>query len=156
MNTAYIAFGSNIGDSYSTIEKALRLIEERGMKITKVSEIIETEPYGYKEQPKFVNGAIEVKTRLSCREVLLTLLQIEKDSGRVREFKWGPRNIDLDVILYNDEIYDEEDLKVPHPDMQNRDFVLKPLKDICPDYVHPVLKKSIAQLLYDLENSDRK
>lgn len=156
MNTAYIAFGSNIGDSYLTIEKALKLIEERGMKITKVSKIIETEPYGYKEQPKFVNGAIEVKTVLSCREVLLTLLQIEKELGRVREFKWGPRNIDLDVILFNDEIYDEEDLKVPHPDMQNRDFVLKPLVDICPDYVHPVLKKSIEQLLYDLEKGDRK
>lgn len=151
MNRVYIAFGSNIGDRYAAIEEAFRLIEVNHMKIIKKSEVYETEPYGYKDQPSFINGALLAETELNCREVLERLLKIEAELGRVRLIRWGPRIIDLDIIFFNDEIYDEEDLKVPHPDMQNRDFVLKPLKDICPDYVHPLLKKSVAQMLYELK-----
>lgn len=146
MNIVYISFGSNIGDREKAIEDALTLVNKNEMKITKRSNIIETEPYGYIDQPIFLNGAIEVETELSCREVLERLLQIEKEVGRVRKFKWGPRLIDLDIIFFNDEIYDEEDLKVPHPDMQNRDFVLKPLCEICPDFIHPILKKKVKEL----------
>jgi 2-amino-4-hydroxy-6-hydroxymethyldihydropteridine diphosphokinase len=151
MNRVYIAFGSNIGDRYQAIEDAMGEIEARGMRIVKKSEIIETEPYGYTDQPPFINGALEVETTLSCREVLKALLSIESDLGRVREFKWGPRIIDLDIIFFNNEIYNEEDLMVPHPDMQNRGFVLKPISDICPDYIHPILKKSVIELLKELE-----
>lgn len=150
MNIVYIAFGSNIGDRGAAIEEALNLIEQNEMKIVKRSKIYETEPYGYVDQPSFLNGAVEVETNLSCRDVLERLLSIENQIGRVREFKWGPRIIDLDIIFYNNEIYDEEDLKVPHPDMQNRDFVLKPLNDLCPDYVHPILGKTIRELLGEL------
>lgn len=150
MNIVYIAFGSNIGDRGAAIEEALNLIEQNEMKIVKKSKIYETEPYGYVDQPSFLNGAVEVETNLSCRDVLERLLSIENQIGRVREFKWGPRIIDLDIIFYNNEIYDEEDLKVPHPDMQSRDFVLKPLNDLCPDYVHPVLDKTIGELLGEL------
>ncbi len=146
MNIVYISFGSNIGDREKAIEDALNLVNQNRMKITKRSNIIETEPYGYTDQPTFLNGAIEVETELSCREVLKRLLQIEKEVGRVREFKWGPRLIDLDIIFFNDEIYDEEDLKVPHPDMQNRDFVLKPLCEICSGFTHPILKKKVSEL----------
>ena len=146
MNIVYISFGSNIGDREKAIEDALDLVNQNEMKITKRSNIIETEPYGYTDQPTFLNGAIEVETELSCREVLERLLKIEEEVGRVREFKWGPRLIDLDIIFFNDEIYDEEDLKVPHPDMQNRDFVLKPLCEICPDFVHPILKKKVSEI----------
>lgn len=152
MNKAYIAFGSNIGDRYSAVEDALLKLEQRGMKVTNKSKIYETEPYGYTDQPPFINGAIEVETELSCRQVLKTLLAIESELGRVREIRWGPRIIDLDILLYNNEIHDEEDLKVPHPDMQNRDFVLKPLADLCPDYVHPVFNKTIGELLRELNN----
>lgn len=153
MSIVYIAFGSNIGDRGKAIEDALALVEQNGMSITKKSKIYETEPYGYTDQPTFLNGAVEVKTDLSCREVLEKLLSIETEIGRVREFKWGPRIIDLDIIFYNDEIYDEEDLKVPHPDMKNRDFVLRPLRDICPNYIHPVFKKTVAELLGELSRS---
>lgn len=146
MNIVYISFGSNIGDREKAIEDALSLVNKNEMKITKKSNIIETEPYGYTDQPIFLNGAIEVETELSCREVLERLLQIEKEVGRVRKFKWGPRLIDLDIIFFNDEVYDEEDLKVPHPDMQNRQFVLKPLREICPDFIHPILKKKVKEL----------
>lgn len=153
MNRVYVAFGSNIGDRYEAISDALKLIEENGMKIVRKSNIYETEPYGYVDQPPFVNGAIEVETNLDCRQVLRILLDIEIQIGRVRLFKWGPRIIDLDIILFNNEVYNEEDLKVPHPDMQNRDFVLKPLNDICPDYVHPILNEKISELLSKLQQS---
>lgn len=151
MNKVYIAFGSNIGDRYQVVEEAFKLLEANGMRILKKSKIYETEPYGYEDQPPFINGALLVETEFSCREALEALLRIELELGRVRLFKWGPRNIDLDIIFYNDELYSEEDLKVPHPDMQNRAFVLRPLHDICPEYIHPVYKKSVETLLFELE-----
>ena len=150
MNRVYIAFGSNLGNKTEIIGRAFILIEDNEMKIMKKSEIYETKPYGYKEQPNFINGAIEVHTSLSCREVLKRLLSIEGELGRVRQFKWGPRVIDLDIIFYNDETYNEVELIVPHPDMHNRDFVLKPLNDICPNYIHPILNKTVAELLNQL------
>lgn len=151
MNIAYIAFGTNVGNREENINVALKMMEDRGLKIIKTSKIYVTEPYGYKDQPEFLNGAVEVETSLSCRELLNVLLNIEKDMGRVRHFKWGPRNIDLDIIFYNDEVIDEPDLKVPHPDMQNRDFVLKPLCDLNPNFVHPVFKKTVKTLLEELK-----
>jgi 2-amino-4-hydroxy-6-hydroxymethyldihydropteridine diphosphokinase len=153
MNTAYIAFGSNIGDSLVLIEKAMLLMEKRGIHIVKKSNIYETKPYGYLEQPNFTNGAIEIRTLLNCRELLYVLLDIELELGRIREFKWGPRCIDLDIIFFNKEIYNEQELIVPHPDMQNRDFVIKPLMDLCPEYIHPILKKSVKEIFEELKNS---
>lgn len=150
MNRAYIAFGSNIGDKYKAVDDAIDMMNKRGLIVTKKSNIYETEPYGYTDQPPFINGAVEVETHLNCREVLKTILDIENDIGRVRLIRWGPRIIDLDIIMFNDEVYDEEDLKVPHVDMQNREFVLAPLNDICPEKIHPVLNKSIRSLLEDL------
>lgn len=150
MNRAYISFGSNIGDRLRAIEEAMSLIKSSGIEITKKSKLYETEPYGYKEQPSFLNGALEVETDLSCKELLNRLLEIELEIGRVRELKWGPRIIDLDIVFFNDEIYEEENLRVPHPDMHNRSFVLKPLNDICPDYIHPVYKKSVKELLNNM------
>lgn len=146
MNIVYIAFGSNIGDRHEAVEKALEMIEQRGMRIVKKSKIYQTEPYGYIDQPEFINGAVCVETLLNAREVLVNLLDIEEEIGRVREFKWGPRIIDLDIIFYNNDIISEEDLKVPHPDMQNRDFVLGPLMDICPELIHPLLGEKVKEL----------
>lgn len=150
MNTAYIAIGSNIGDRQKALEDALNQIEKEGIKVTRVSSFYETLPYGYTDQPPFLNGAIEVQTTLSARELLKTLLSIEKDLGRVRQFKWGPRTIDLDIIFFNNEVYNEPDLIIPHPDMQNRSFVLTPLNDICPTYLHPQLNKTTHDLLTEL------
>lgn len=151
MNRVYIAFGSNIGDRYDIVNKAFKLIEENKMKIIKISNIYETEPYGYKDQPPFINGVILVETYLSCRQVLEKLLSIEKALGRERIVRWGPRTIDLDIIFYNDEIYNEDDLVVPHIDMKNREFVLKPLCDISPEFVHPIFKKSVLELYNELK-----
>ena len=150
MNKVYLAFGSNIGESMKTIESAFTLLEQNQMKITNKSSIYETEPYGYKDQPNFVNGVVEVETELTCREVLKNILDIELKLGRVRTIHWGPRVIDLDIIFYNDEIYCEQDLIVPHPDLQNRDFVLKPMNDLCPEFIHPILKKSVKEMLLAL------
>lgn len=151
MNRVYVAFGTNIGDKNKNIEKAIEMMKDRGLKVIKMSQIYKTEPYGYTEQPEFLNGVLEVLTDLDAVNVLKILLEIEKDMGRVREFKWGPRIIDLDILFFNDEIIDEKDLKVPHPDMQNREFVLKPLCDIAPNFIHPVLKKSVKDMLLELE-----
>lgn len=151
MNRAFIAFGSNLGESREIIDKALSMIESSGCQLINISNIYETEPYGYKDQPNFINGAVEIATDMNCRELLTRLLSIESELGRVRKIHWGPRVIDLDIIFFNDEIYKEKDLIVPHPDMQNRDFVLEPLNDICPKYKHPILGKSVEEMLKELE-----
>lgn len=148
MHTAYVAFGSNIGEKESYIKRALEKIEERGMKIIKVSSIYETEPYGVLDQDSFLNGVVKIETNLTPEDLIGELLNIEKQLDRVRERRWGPRTIDLDIIFYDDLIINEKDLIIPHKDMENREFVLKPLCDIDENFIHPVLKKSVREL-YD-------
>jgi len=153
MNQVYVALGSNMGNSHSIINDAKILIENNGMKILACSKIYKTKPYGYLEQPDFTNGMLHVETELSCNEVLEKLLSIEQELGRVRVIHWGPRIIDLDIIFFNNEIYNEEKLKVPHPDMQNRDFVLGPMCDLNEEFVHPVLGVSMRELLNKLNSN---
>ena len=129
-------------------------MNERGVLVEKVSTYIETEPYGYTEQDNFVNAVCIAETKLSPRELLEVLLKIELDMGRVRIIKWGPRIIDLDILFYEDLIIDEEDLKVPHIEIQKRYFVLEPVNEISPDKTHPVFKKTVHQLLLDLNSCD--
>ncbi|MCC5426590.1 2-amino-4-hydroxy-6-hydroxymethyldihydropteridine diphosphokinase [Clostridium botulinum] len=148
MHTAYVAFGSNIGEKENYIRKALEKIEERKMKIIKVSPIYETEPYGVLDQDSFLNGVVKIETNLTPEDLIGELLNIEKQLDRVRERRWGPRTIDLDIIFYDDLIINEKDLVIPHKDMENREFVLKPLCDIDENFIHPVLKKSVREL-YD-------
>ncbi len=148
MHTAYVAFGSNMGEKENYIKKALEKIEERGMKIIKVSSIYETEPYGVLDQDSFLNGVVKIETNLTPEDLIGELLNIEKQLDRVRERRWGPRTIDLDIIFYDDLIINEKDLVIPHKDMENREFVLKPLCDIDENFIHPVLKKSVREL-YD-------
>ena len=145
-HTAYVALGSNLGDKEANLRKALELLEERGVEIVKTSTFISTEPYGVTDQPQFLNGVCEVRTSLEPLELLHTLLDIEQEMGRVRLRHWGERNIDLDLLLYEDVVMDTPELKLPHPDMQNRDFVLLPLAEIAPELVHPILQKSIEEL----------
>ncbi|MEB3060711.1 2-amino-4-hydroxy-6-hydroxymethyldihydropteridine diphosphokinase [Parvimonas micra] len=154
MSKVWIALGSNMGEGRKNLDLAIKMMNERGVSVKKVSTYIETEPYGYTEQDNFVNAVCIAETKLSPRELLEVLLKIELDMGRVRIIKWGPRIIDLDILFYEDLIIDEEDLKVPHIEIQKRSFVLEPVNEISPDKIHPVFKKTVHQLLLDLNSCD--
>ena len=146
-HTAHVALGSNLGDKEANLRRALELLIERGVEIVKTSTFISTEPYGVTDQPQFLNGVCEVRTSLEPLALLHILLAIEQEMGRVRLRHWGERNIDLDLLLYEDVVMDTPELKLPHPDMQNRDFVLLPLAEIAPELIHPAIGKSISELV---------
>ena len=146
-HTAYVALGSNLGDKEGNLRRALELLEERGVEVVKTSTFICTEPYGVTDQPQFLNGVCQVRTSLAPLALLHILLAIEQEMGRVRVRHWGERNIDLDLLLYEDVVMDTPELTLPHPDMQNRDFVLLPLAEIAPELIHPTLQKTIRELV---------
>jgi 2-amino-4-hydroxy-6-hydroxymethyldihydropteridine diphosphokinase len=150
--TAYIGIGSNLGNRQENCLHALELLGEKGIIVKKRSSIHETEPWGVKDQPRFINMAVEIETGLDPKELLKILKNIERELGRKESFKWGPRSIDLDILLFEDIILKEDDLEIPHPSMHERDFVLKPLCEIAPDRIHPVLNKKICDLVQGLEN----
>lgn len=148
---AYIAVGSNMGDSRGHIAKALGQLEKhKDIQVTKVSGLLETLPYGGVEQDNFVNGMFEIRTLLTPEELLRELHKIEASEGRERKIHWGPRTLDLDIIFYDDLIYSSEDLVIPHVDMENRYFVLKPLSELAPNFRHPITHKTVAQILAEL------
>ena len=148
---AYIAVGSNMGDSRGHIAKALGQLEKhKDIQVTKVSGLLETLPYGGVEQENFVNGMFEIRTLLTPEELLRELHKIEASEGRERKIHWGPRTLDLDIIFYDDLIYSSEDLVIPHVDMENRYFVLKPLSELAPNFRHPITHKAVAQMLAEL------
>ena len=147
MAIVYIGLGSNLGDRHRNCLRAIELLRQKGLLIAKQSSLHETEPWGVTEQPEFVNMAVQAETDLAPIKLLEMLKEIEKDMGRQDTIRWGPRIIDLDVLLYDDIILKTDFLTIPHPLMHERLFVLGPLSEIASDFIHPVLKKSIGDLL---------
>lgn len=138
MSTVFIGFGSNMGDRERNIREALRMLEERGAaRVVRVSSLVETAPVGVVDQPDFVNGVAQLETDLPPRELLAVALDVERQMGRERTIRWGPRVIDIDILLYDELVVSEEGLIIPHPEMMNRSFVLEPLAVIAPDLILP-------------------
>ena len=150
MSFAYIALGSNLGDKEKNLRRALLLLTQQGVEVVRVSSFLSTEPYGVTDQPQFLNAVACVRTSLTPLALLDVLLATELAMGRVRLRHWGERNIDLDLLLYEDVVLDTPRLHLPHPDMQNRDFVLLPLAEIAPELKHPTLQKTIWELKENL------
>ncbi len=147
MNKAYLLTGGNLGNRAQSLATARLYIEQQCGNITKTSSLYETAAWGKKDQPSFLNQVLEIQTALTPRRLLRKILNIEKQIGRIRTEKYGPRIIDIDILLFNTEIHNYSLLKIPHPELQNRRFVLVPLAEIAPSVTHPVFKKSIKELL---------
>jgi 2-amino-4-hydroxy-6-hydroxymethyldihydropteridine diphosphokinase len=147
LNKVFLGLGSNLGDRIKNLNRAIKLIDEKCGKVLSQSSFYETQPWGKTNQPDFINAAVLLESKLNAREVLKEIKNIELQLGRKRFEKWGERMIDIDILFFNDLIVEEEDLIIPHPFIQKRNFVLEPLAEIKPDFVHPVFKKSVSQLL---------
>lgn len=144
----YLSVGSNMGDREGQIKAAAKALEQdERVKDFRISSLIETEPYGYEEQDKFLNGAVSFKTLYSPEQLLHRIHEIEADGKRERTIHWGPRTIDLDILLFGEEKIEEEDLIIPHREMHLRQFVLEPLYEIAPWVKHPVLGLTVSEML---------
>ncbi|HBO52543.1 MAG: 2-amino-4-hydroxy-6-hydroxymethyldihydropteridine diphosphokinase [Planctomycetota bacterium] len=149
-----LGLGSNLGGRREFIERAARLIDEiEGVELKSISSLIETEPVGGPPQGRYLNGAAELETALEPRDLLARLQEVEAELGRVRKVLNGPRNIDLDILLFGDLVVDAGDLVLPHPRMCERAFVLEPLNEIAPGRVHPIKRKSVEELLEELRSA---
>ncbi len=147
MNTAYLLIGGNLGNRKENLQTAQSLIEQHCGRLVKKSALYETAAWGNTNQPSFLNQVLQIETSANARQLIRKILKIEKMMGRVRHEKLGPRIIDIDILFFNSEIFNLRLLKIPHPEMQNRKFVLIPLAEIAATLVHPVLNKSVSQLL---------
>ena len=153
-HTVYLALGSNMGGREKYIRDAVNALDEiRGCAVKAVSSLIETPPYGVTDQDDFLNGCLELETLLTPRELLSELNRIEKEAGRERVVRWGPRTLDLDLIFYDDLVVQEKDLCIPHVEMHRRKFVLEPLSQIAPYKRHPVYGKTVTEMLGDLDGT---
>lgn len=151
MPTAYVAIGSNLGNKEENFSRALELLRKHGIEILRVSSFLTTKPYGVTDQPDFLNGAIALNYQGSPEQLLNLLLNVEQEMGRVRIRTWGERIIDLDLLLFGQEVRNTPDLILPHADMANREFVLAPLAEIAPDVIPPNQKETILELLTNLQ-----
>lgn len=146
MSHVYLSLGSNLGDRYANLRRAAAMINAV-MTVTAVSPVYATEPWGDTEQPPFLNACIAAKTDLTPHDVLHLVKQIESDIGRTPTRHWGPRLIDIDIVFYDRLTLDDEELTIPHPRLAERAFVLAPLADIIPDFVHPILHLTVEEML---------
>ena len=154
-HTAYIALGSNMGNKAAYLKEAIEQLGQiKGCRVDKVSDFIVTKPYGGVDQEDFLNACLKMETLLEPEELLIVLHSIEANANRVREVHWGPRTLDLDILFYDEEIYQSKDLLIPHIDLHNRDFVLRPMSQIAPYYMHPVFHKSILQMYEELKERE--
>lgn len=151
----YVALSSNLGDRLANIRKAIELMKEERIEIIDESSIYETEPVGYREQGWFLNSVVKGRTELSPGRLWEALEKIEKSMGRESEIKWGPRIIDLDILFYENKILNGKQLQIPHSELHKRKFILVPLEEIALELVHPVLKKTISELLRDLKDNSQ-
>jgi 2-amino-4-hydroxy-6-hydroxymethyldihydropteridine diphosphokinase len=147
MHNVYLLTGSNVGDSLALLNTAIKHINTQVGKVIQQSSIYKTAPWGNVNQQHFYNQVLLVQTTLSAHQVLQTILQIELDMGRVRELKWAPRTIDIDILFYDNLVMDEDDLTVPHPLLHLRKFTLQPMVELAANLVHPKLHATISQLL---------
>ena len=155
-HTAYLSVGSNMGERVDYISGAIRALTAHPLiKVKKVSDLIPSRPYGVKDQDDFLNGALEIDTLLEPEELLEALHDMEDAAGRVRLRHWGPRTLDLDILFYDKLIYETDNITIPHPDLHHRDFVLEPLSTLAPNYRHPILGRTVIQLLHDLSEDER-
>jgi len=152
MNNVFLLLGSNLGDRYLYLEKAIVYIDAVAP-VIKTSSIYETQSWGKTDAPDYLNQVVLVQTDLPAQTILQKVLAIEKQLGRERDEKWGPRTIDIDILFYGNDIVHEPNLQIPHPELHNRRFTLEPLAEIAPDLIHPILNKSILQLKNDLKDS---
>jgi 2-amino-4-hydroxy-6-hydroxymethyldihydropteridine diphosphokinase len=151
MTRAYVGLGANLGPREVTLLRAVDLLASAdGVEVVSVSRLRDTEPVGVVGQPQFLNGAVALDTSLSARDLLALLLAVERELGRVRAERWGPRTVDLDLLVYGDEVVDEPGLRVPHPRLRERRFALEPLAELDPDLVIPGLGR-VADALAALD-----
>ena len=152
MTKSYVGIGSNLGEREFLIRKAVEGLRELPRtSVIQVSSLYDTDPVGDIEQPAFLNAVVRLETELEARELLWHLLLIEKRMGRIRTQRWGPRSIDLDLLFHGDEVIEESDLRVPHPEAQNRAFVLLPLQELEPDFTHPETGETIRKMIRGLD-----